>query len=115
MNMYFKTTFFAWLSEKYQALGTTITQLEGLGRSDEANLKKAARNIYGIFMELLKTNDGYDVFDRMFDQLSTAWQQARVQADAHGDFARVTIEDEKLAALADVRRYYDAIERKEQP
>lgn len=110
MNVEFKTSLYEALQAKSDALTTQIAALEAEGRSDEANLQKAGRNIYGIFQELLRTKDDEDALQKLMGDLESAWQGAREKADKHSDFARVAIEDAKLAALGDVRSIFAGVQ-----
>lgn len=110
MNVELKTSLHEALLAKSDALTTQIAALEAEGRSDEANLQKAGRNIYGIFLELLRTKDDGHALLTLMDDLESAWQGAREKADTHSDFARVAIEDTKLAALGDVRSIFASVQ-----
>lgn len=88
------------LKAKMDALGTEAAALKAADRADEASLKKAQANIYGICLQLLPSLPE-DAFLQQMEKLRTAWVTARETAAAHGDFARVAMEDGKLEALAD--------------
>lgn len=85
-----------------------IDRLAEDGRIDEANLKKAERNIYGICTQLLHTLDEDSAYAAQTDKLRTAWMEARALAADHDDFARVALEDVKLAALAKVTAHWES-------
>lgn len=91
-----------------RAADRDIAALDAAGREDEANLRRAARNIYGIFAQLLRKPVPEDVFVAQFDTLSGVWTQARGTAAAHDDFHRVAVEDAKLGALEEARAAWQA-------
>lgn len=105
MDMKSNEGFAAFLTGKTQALTAEIQALEASDRKDEANLIKAARNIYGIYAQLLAKVDA-KTYAEQFDKMLEAWQDARETAAAHADYTRVAIEDAKISALGDIRTQY---------
>lgn len=89
-----------------QAITADIETLKAASREDEANMQKAARNVYGIFLQLLGSIQDEVLYTAQFDKLREAWQQAYESAQAHGDFAGTAMEETKLAALAKVQAIY---------
>lgn len=94
------------LAAQAAALTARIARLEAADRVDEANLSKAARNIVAGHLALLEK--GADIAACIAEVIAqrAAWQEARAAAQAHGDYARVAVEDAKLAALDGIRDAY---------
>lgn len=108
MNNLFKDTLREALLSKEQGITRSIESLAAAGRGDEANMSKAARNIYRLCASWLDTLGDAAVYAAQLDEAMLHWRQAREQASLHGDHDRVGIEDAKLAALRDVRSLLDA-------
>lgn len=106
MEMQNKDALQAAFDAQMQSLTLSINTLTASGREDEANLQKAARNIYGICAQLLEKFEPGPAYEAQLDRLQLAWQQARDAALQHNDHARVTLEDTKLSALFTVRQLY---------
>lgn len=100
------------LAEKTQAVTLEIDSLTAAGRTDEANLRKAVRNIYGVLTTLLLKADSLEAFAQKLAKLRTPWEQARQLAADHDDFARVAVEDAKLTALKSIE---DALQKEGVP
>ncbi len=95
------------LEKRIQTHSTEIDALETANRTDEANHKKAARNIYCLFLQLLGSVPDMPAYEAHLDRIPQNWHTARQLAAANGDFTRVTVEDCKLAALDDVLALYN--------
>ena len=109
MDMEFKARFAAALEDGMRALTAEAGALSAEDRADEAHHKKAACNIYGIFAKLVNAARDDAEFEQFFDKIPESWHAARLLAEGHGDFARVAMEDVKLAALDDIKRLYHAV------
>lgn len=108
MNAAHQQAHMAMLAQRMQDISRDIEALAAAGREDEANQRKAARNIYGICTQVLRAVGDEAAYEEQLCKLRTAWAQAKDLASAHDDFARVALEDVKLAALADVQAHWDA-------
>lgn len=113
MNIKFREKYIQSLQLEQEALTARAEALKAADRLDEANLLKASRNIYGICAELLKTTNDRGVYLDKLMQLKEAWQQARLRADEHSDYARIALEDTKLAALDDVFARFETLSQEE--
>lgn len=102
--------------EKTAQLSVRIEELCAKDRNDEANMLKAAKNIYGIFGQLLDTAEGQCDTDEKrlalyysyLENISTPWKKSREIAKSRDDFKKLAIEDEKLSAFYDVCGIVDA-------
>lgn len=97
------------LQAQQDALTQQSNTLESAGRADEANLKKAGRNIYGIFSQLAQKGLSKEALSAQHAKLEAAWQLALNTATAHNDYAQVAVEETKLAALADIYKIITGI------
>lgn len=86
-----------------EAASARIERLQASGRTDEANLLKAGRNIYDMALALWAKQPDGAAFLAALSSLGEGWQAMRAQALAHGDYERVAVEDAKLEALQQIR------------
>lgn len=110
MDIKFEMAFVQALEERVQQITPDIEALRMQGREDEANLKKVARNIYGLAAELIRKEAGGAAYEAQLEQLRNGWQMARDTAAMHGDHDRLAIEETKLAALREVWDIYMALQ-----
>ena len=111
-------TFLTALGEKKQQQQADGAALTASSRQDEGNLKKAAANIYEIYEQMWnrclsrRRVIGDDAAAAEFEKLLTTipenWKTALEKARSHDDFARVAVEEAKLAALNDILWMYAA-------
>lgn len=107
MNMRKQDAFVARLEDMQAATDHTIARLAAQGRDDEANLQKAARNIYAKVAELAQTTADEAALLSALEAMCASWQAARSEAAKHSDYARTAVEDVKLVTLAKVQAAYD--------
>ncbi|MBQ3551825.1 MAG: hypothetical protein IJA35_01520 [Clostridia bacterium] len=102
--------------EKMAEISERIDQLSAQDRNEEANMLKAAKNIYGIFSQLLDTAEAQRDTDEKrlalyysyLDSISAPWKKSLEIAKERGDFKKLAIEEQKLKAFYDVCRMVDA-------
>jgi len=111
MNM----PFVAFLRAQQERLGSQSDALKASGRTDEANHIMAARNIMVLCEQLLATVGGGPAYEAELQRLGDAWRLARETAREHGDFARVAVEESKLAALANITARYHSYIKEDTP
>jgi len=109
MNMEIKSRLGEALAARIEALAVEANALSAADRADECHHKKAARNVYGIFTQLLQSAKDASDYEKFFETIPENWHSARALAASHGDFARVAMEDVKLNALGEIKALYDAM------
>ena len=114
MNERKQAAYRATLQGRIQDLTQEIYRLDQSGRMDEANLKKAARNIYTQCITLLDTHGDSAAYAAQLDELSVTWRQAREMAETHADYDRAAVEGVKLAALSEARALWEAQREEDQ-
>lgn len=106
-----KNLFLSMLDQRAQELTMDINALTMSGRTDEANLKKAARNIYTSMGEAVRKDPGDSAFLEQLETLRMTWQASRDTASSHRDWDRAAAEDAKMAALHEIQALYDGAKR----
>lgn len=108
----------ACLDRSIAAAEQEIRALAADDRRDEADLAKVKRNIlevcktvWNAFCRAGKTREDYLA---RLDGFQESWYTALIQARAHGKTEAAVIEETKLAALAQVRAQFLALQE-EQP
>ena len=108
MNAELKDRFFIALMAQMQALEAEVQVLAAESRVDESHHKKAARNIYGIYAQLLSGVRDEAAYERFFETIPENWYAARALAAEHGDHERIVVEDAKLTAVREIIAMYRA-------
>lgn len=85
------------------------------GRADEATFEKVKANIYNIFRTVFSVavttcpSDARKIqsfFSERIQQIPSGWAVAQEKARAHGDSARVYLEQIKLDTAGDIRENF---------
>lgn len=109
MNNQFKEAFINAMKACGEACDEESADLKREGRTDEANMKKAARNVYDLSAKVLTQMSTHMQWQKKMAEIQAVWTKARDLAAGHDDFARVAMEDNKLAALAEATARYEAL------
>lgn len=93
-------------------------------RKDEANLCRIKSNIYDIFGTLMKVSSQQEAssglkavclsFEQKAEKVPENWKSSYEKAKAHGDAAKLLVEEEKLAVVNAVMAYYQKLKEEVQ-
>ena len=99
------------------------TELMGEERRDEADLEKVRANVYDIFRTVLSAgvracggeeDEVRSFFEQKCEQIPSNWLVSREKAARHGDELKVSIEQIKLDAIAEIKDSFARIWEEEQ-
>ena len=105
-----------YLEAKIEKLKKEASELEKNYRQDDAvfvkiriNVYDVCKTVFGVFKKV-KSEDSLCVeYIRKLDEFEKTWSDSLEKAKEFGDLKKIAAEEEKLSALADVRKKFAEI------